>query len=252
MKEKFKTKFSPLEREEIVSLAHKTLMVEDTEDVVEAKNYLYGRGLNDETLKVFNFGYIPKRVTGHDWRGRVIMPLYDQYNDLIVLTSRDFRAKSKEQRPHLHEQFNKKRYLYGINVAKNKIIEKNSVIVVEGQFDTTCMHMHGIKNTVGVLGSAFTFDHITLLRRYCQNIFLLFDNDDSGKNNLIRAVNLYNEEHLEAEAFSTNLYPVFFDSNYKDPDELIKNKGIASLKESIINAKNNREVNMAKVRLWKS
>lgn len=252
MKEKFKTKFSPHEREEIVRLAHRTLIVEDTEDVVEARSYLYGRGLNDEAIEAFNFGYIPKRAIGHDWRGRVIMPLYDQYNELVVLTSRDFRATSKDKRPHLHEQFNKKRYLYGLNIAKKKIIEKNSVIVVEGQFDTTCLHIHGLTNTVGVLGSAFTFDHIALLRRYCQNIFLLFDNDDSGKSNLIRAVNLYNEEHLEADAFSTNLYPVFFDSNYKDPDELVRSKGIDILKSAIIDAKNNREINMTKVRLWES
>jgi len=248
-----KTKFTPAEREEIVRLAHRTLTVEDNDDVNEARQYLLEkRGLNAEAIDTFRFGYIPKRATGHDWRGRVIMPLYDQYGDLIVLTSRNFRTTKKEHRPHLHEQFNKKRYLYGLNVAKQRIMQKNSAIVVEGQFDTTCLHVHGLTNTVGVLGSAFTFDHVSLLRRYCQNIYLLFDNDDSGRKNLIRAMDLYEEERLEAPAFSTNFYPVFFNDTYKDPDELVMKEGITVLKEALLEAQKNREVNMTKVRLWKS
>lgn len=251
MKEKFVTKFESAEREKIVQLAHRTLKVEDSDEVKEARDYLFGRGLNDEIIDKFMFGYIPER-TGHDWRGRVIMPLYDQYNSLLVLTSRNFRATSKKEMAHLHEQFNKKRYLYGLNIAKKEIIKRNAVIIVEGQFDTTLLHMHGLANTVGLLGSAFTFDHMCLLRRYCQNFYFLLDNDDSGRSNLKRAIDIYEEERLGSAAFNTNFYPVFFNQVYKDPDELIRGDGISALKRSIREAYENKDLNIAKVRIWKS
>jgi DNA primase len=245
-----KTKFTPKEREDIVRLAHLTLTTEDTDDTNEARDYLIEtRGLNDEAIEAFKFGYIPMR-TGHDWRGRVIMPLFDQHGELVVMTSRDFRTNEKSRRPHLHEQFNKKRYLFGLELAKKRIMEKNSVIIVEGQFDTVKLHVHGLTNTVGVLGSAFTFDHVCALRRYCQNFYLLFDNDKSGKENLKRAVRLYDEERLGAAGFDTEFYPVFFDKNIKDPDDLVKERGIAPLKAALLDARENQYSNLAKVRLW--
>tara|TARA_B100001564_G_scaffold185126_1_gene155568 strand:+ start:130 stop:345 length:216 start_codon:yes stop_codon:yes gene_type:complete len=65
-------------------------------------------------------------------------------------------------------------------------------------------------------------------------------------------MDLYEEERLEAPAFSTNFYPVFFNDTYKDPDELVMKEGITVLKEALLEAQKNREVNMTKVRLWKS
>jgi len=245
------TKFATDERKEIAKLAHLTLTTEDSPDVEEALDYLKNkRGLTDEAIEKYQFGYIPNRLREHDWRGRVIMPLYDQYEELVVLTSRDFRTTQKEKRPHLHEQFNKKRYLYGLDVAKEHIIKHNSCIIVEGQFDTTRLHVNGLLNTVGVLGSAFTFNHICALRKYCQNFYLLFDNDKSGKKNIQRAIELYNSECLGSEAFDTRFYPVFFDSKYKDPDELIVAKGIGDLRESLLDAHKNRLLNLEKIRLW--
>lgn len=243
-----KTKFSQVEREEIVRLAYLTLKTEDSPDVEGARSYLKDtRGLTDEVIDDFRFGYIPNRL-GHDWRGRVIMPLYDQYGQLVVMTSRKFRVKTKGEMPHLHEQFNKRRYLFGIDVAKKYIIEKNAVVVVEGQFDTTTHHVHGIKNCVGVLGSALTFDHIALLRRYCQNIYLMFDNDKSGRANIERAVEIYDKEYLRE--FDTEIYPVFFDEEFKDPDDFILKRGVNELRDCYKTAKKNQDSNLSKVRLW--
>ena len=104
------TKFTEVERAEICDLANETLLKETTEDTLEALKYLTDvRGISLEVLKKFRFGYIPKRV-GHDWSERIIMPLYDSHDNLIVLTSRKFRTTDHKQRPHLHEQFDKKRF----------------------------------------------------------------------------------------------------------------------------------------------
>lgn len=244
-------KFSESDRLKIVDLSHKTLMEEDSDDTNEARDYLLNkRKLNEDVLRAFKFGYAPKRsrINGFDWSGRIIMPLFDQHEHIAALTSRDFRVTAKTGMPHLHESFNKRRFLYGLNVAKQSILKKNSAIIVEGQFDTAIMHAHGIKTSVGILGSAFTFEHMALLRRYCQNFYLLFDNDDSGMKNLMRTVSLYDSERMEI--FDTFVYPVFFDKQYKDIDELIKSEGVESAKKALIEAKNNHYSNMQKVRHW--
>tara|TARA_B100000614_G_scaffold262895_1_gene299711 strand:+ start:62814 stop:63569 length:756 start_codon:yes stop_codon:yes gene_type:complete len=228
------TKFTEVERAEICDLANETLLKETTEDTLEALKYLTDvRGISLEVLKKFRFGYIPKRV-GHDWSERIIMPLYDSHDNLIVLTSRKFRTTDHKQRPHLHEQFDKKRFLYGIQAAKRSILNWNAVVLVEGQFDTCRLHTNGLINTVGVLGSAFTFDHVCQLRRYCSNFYLAFDRDKSGWQNIIRAMRMYDEKSLAT--FDVNFIPVRLPQGIKDPDDFISNHGVKAfnrlLKES--------------------
>lgn len=214
--------FPEVERNKIVELSQLTLWEEKTEDTTEALNYLrIERGLSDDVIKRFRFGYYPQRLKkeGHDWAGRLIMPLYDQHDKLIVLTSRDFRCKDKTKMPHLHEEFDKKFYMFGINVAKPSIIRNRKVVVVEGQFDTACSHTHGIDVTVGILGSAFSMYHVCILCRYCNMIFLVFDMDDSGFKNLSRSMKLYKNYGLESMGIF--FIPVLI-NKHKDPDEFLR------------------------------
>lgn len=251
MKRRIRTTFSQAEREEIVNLAKLTLKKEDSDDVREALSYLKDqRKLSDEAIDELSFGYIPQRVHWHDWRGRVIMPLYDQYGELVALTSRLFRSTDKNDRPHFHEHFNKRRYLYGLYEAKSEIMRRDAVVIVEGQFDTARMRDAGFKNTVGLLGSALTFDHICLLRRYASNFYLMFDNDKAGKDTMAKAINLYDVECLGAAAFSTRFYPVFFKDDCKDPDNLLDKYGVAEARRSFRSAYDKQETNLNAVRLY--
>lgn len=217
--------FPEVERKIIVELSQLTLWDEKTEDVQEALDYLQTkRNLSTEVLKQFNFGYYPNRLKpkGHDWAGRLIMPLIDQHNQLIVLTSRDFRCTDKTKMPHLHEEFNKKMFLYGANVAKNSIITHQKAIVVEGQFDTTHSHSHGINCTVGILGSAFSLQHLCILIRYAQDIFLVFDSDESGLRNLYRSIQMYKNYGLEMHGIK--FIPIIL-PKHKDPDDFLRHEG---------------------------
>jgi hypothetical protein len=132
--------FPEVERKAIAELAQRTLWEEKSEDVDEALKYLREtRRLSDEVIKSFRFGYYPQRLKkqGHDWAGRLIMPLYDQNENLIVLTSRDFRYKDGPGMPHLHEEFDKKFYMFGMNVAKSKII-KHKILCPRQDLNITC------------------------------------------------------------------------------------------------------------------
>lgn len=235
--------FPEVERKLICELAQKTLWEEDTEDVAEALQYLREtRAVSDDVIKSFNFGYYPQRLRrqGHDWAGRLIMPLYEQNNNLIVLTSRDFRCTDKTKMPHLHEEFNKKLFLYGLNVAKKNIIKYQKAIVVEGQFDTACCHTHGINVAVGILGSAFSIHQLIILSRYCRDIFLVYDNDSAGRNNLQRSLLMYKNYNLSA--FDIKFLPVIL-PKHKDPDEFLRKEGkhefldiLAETKDKVYNS----------------
>lgn len=233
-----KVHFAEVERNAIFQLAQKTLWEEDTQDVREAISYLKeSRGLSEQIIKDFNFGYYPARLRqkGHDWAGRLIMPLVDQNNKLIVLTSRDFRCTDKSRMPHLHEEFNKKMFLYGMNVAKKHIIANKKAIVVEGQFDTTCSHTFGFNITIGILGSAFSVQHVTVIARYCRDIFLVFDNDESGCKNLERSMIMYKNYGLESSdiKFIPVIIPI-----HKDPDEFLRKEGKQEYYDLLAEAKN--------------
>lgn len=215
-------KFSEIHRERIVKAAQQTLWSETSDDVEEARDYLRKtRKISDKVLKEYSFGYVPKHAR-HEWSERIIMPLYDPYGNLAVLTSRKFRSKDKYT--HLHETFDKRYYLYGLNVARPDILKLNKCIIVEGQFDTTYLRTRGFKTSVGVLGSAFTLEHACILRRYCSEVYLVFDSDEAGKATLQRSMEMMYDEKIE-DTFRMIFVPVRLPLGYKDPDEFVQANG---------------------------
>lgn len=234
-----KTLLTAIERQKMFENAQATLW-EESEDSNEALKYLREtRRLTDDVIKSFRFGYCPRRAR-HDWAGRLIMPLFDPYENLVVLTTREFRTIDKDKMPHLHEKFDKKRYLFGIDIAKQHIISANKAIIVEGQFDTTFLHSCGINMTVGVLGSALSFDHISQLRRYCSEYYLVFDNDDAGLSSLERAMDMYHSKYLVGYGiiFVPVILPKPAGSKKMDPDDFVKQNGTFVFNEVLAEAKN--------------
>lgn len=227
-------RFPELQREMIVNLAQETLWGETHDDVAEARAYLREkRGISDEVLKEYRFGYIPRRAR-HEWSERIIMPLYDPYGKLVVMTSRKFR--STDPYSHLHETFDKRYYFYGLNVVRADIMKMNRCVVVEGQFDTTYLRSRGFKTVVSILGSAFTFEHACILRRYCTEVYMVFDSDKAGRATLERAMEMAKEEKLE-ETFRMRFIPVVLPSTHKDPDEFVHEKGPQEFSELLMQAK---------------
>lgn len=190
-------------------------------DGAESLTYLHGRGLTDEILREFNFGYCPAFLQ-HEMAGRIIMPLYDSYGNLIAVTSRKPDAPKKFQ--HWHESFDKGDFLFGLNVAKEHIYKSNKAIIVEGQFDTTCLHSFGFKQTVGLLGSSFNIIHVTQLARMCQDIFIVLDPDDSGDAGVERALDASKEYRLDDMAYEIYCIPVQMPPK-TDPDQFVMQFG---------------------------
>ena len=215
-------RLSEVDRNYIVDKAQETLWGDDAEDTKAALKYLRERRLlSDDVIKQFRIGYVPRHA-GHSWSERIIMPLYDAYGELVVLTSRKITGDPKYA--HLHESFDKRYYLFGLDTAKSAIIQKNRAIIVEGQFDVMYLRSMGFKTAVGVLGSAFTMEHACLLRRYCSEVYLVFDADDAGDATLERSLDMMKEEQLES-GHNMSFIPVRLPRTYPDPDDFVQAKG---------------------------
>lgn len=177
------------------------------------------RRFSDEVIDRFNIGYCPHRVN-HELRGRIITPIYTPYGELVALSSR-CRDKSISNR-FWHESFDKGTHLYALNFAKKAIEEVNKVIVVEGEFDVGAYHSAGLNMVVGTLGSSFTLFQVSLLLRYCSEIYLMFDGDEAGRSAIKRSMSMYEEYNLKE--FGVKFIPVNL-PNKIDPDDFLFKEG---------------------------
>lgn len=88
---------------------------------------------------------------------------------------------------------NKSFYCYGLNYARDSIVEKDCVIVVEGQIDAISCYNHGILNVVSIGGSSLSRYQAYQLSKYTSNIYLMFDNDEAGIKGKRSAKDYYND-----------------------------------------------------------
>lgn len=249
-----RVRLKEVERHKVADWANQTLR---TDAGKEAIDYLRSnkRHFDDKAIKlaldVFNLGYVPSYVYNeegdrHELADKIVLPIYDQYNDLVALSSRGF--KENDPRKFWHEKFAKSYYLYGLNIAKPAIIQRNKAIMVEGEFDAIYLHSKGFDCAVGILGSAPQLYQIAMLSRYCQEVFVVFDGDEGGREATERAIRLMEDHNLRI--YDLAIIPVYlpFDKQKKektDPDDFIEKFGA---KEFAALLRESRENNVLNIR----
>ena len=211
-----------------------------------AHDYLTGRGLSEETIRKFGLGYSDKysddlykflksknysdellRESGlfntderhgmyDKFWNRVIFPIMDVNNRVIGFGGRVMgEGKPKYLNSPETKIFDKSSNLYGLNIARTT--RKNYLILCEGYMDVIAMHQAGFTNAVASLGTALTSGHASLLKRYTQEVLLLYDSDEAGIRAALRGIPILREAGVNSRVVS--LKP------YKDPDEFIRNEG---------------------------
>ena len=225
-----------------------------TEKGAQGYQYLAGRGLSEETMRKFGLGYSDKfggglyqflksKGYGDDrlresglfnvderhgmydkfWN-RVIFPIMDVNNRVIGFGGRVMGdGKPKYLNSPETKIFDKSRNLYGLNVARTT--RRKYLILCEGYMDVISMHQAGFTNAVASLGTALTSGHASLLKRYTQEVLLLYDSDEAGVRAALRAIPILREAGVNSRV--VNLRP------YKDPDEFIKNLGAEAFEERL-------------------
>ena len=179
--------------------------------------YLKGKGYSDDLLRQSGlFNVDEKRGMYDKFWNRVIYPIMDVNNRVIGFGGRVMGdAKPKYLNSPETKIFDKSRNLYGLNVARTT--RKNYLILCEGYMDVISMHQAGFTNAVASLGTALTSGHASLLKRYTQEVLLLYDSDDAGVRAALRAIPILREAGVTSRV--VNLRP------HKDPDEFIKALG---------------------------
>ena len=108
----------------------------------------------------------------------------------------------------------KSKVLYGIYEAKNSIVKKDRCYLVEGYTDVISMHQSGVDNVVASSGTSLTDDQVRLIKRYTQNITILYDGDPAGIRASFRGINLILAQGLNVKVV---LFP-----DGDDPDSYAK------------------------------
>jgi len=187
------------------------------------REYLDGRGMTQAAIETFQIGYAPdgwdnliraaaresippemletaglvvRRDDGSGWydrfRGRVIFPILDPLSRPIGFGG---RALGDGEPKYLNSPetplFHKAEALYGLPQARASIEADRRVVVVEGYFDVIMPHQMGFANIVATLGTALTDEHIRALRRYADEVVIVFDNDLAGQRAADRGMELF-------------------------------------------------------------
>lgn len=164
------------------------------------------------------------------YRGRVIFPWFNVSGKVVAFGGRklDSRTKGVEQKyinsPE-SDVFHKSNELYGIFQAKKQIAKDDLVYMVEGYTDVISMHQCGIENVVANSGTALSIHQIKLLRRFTQNITLLYDGDEAGIHAAMRGTDMLLAEGMNIKVL---LLP-----DQEDPDSFARKHTAADFKQYI-------------------
>ena len=187
--------------------------------------YLKSKNYSDEILRQSGLFNVDERRGMYDkfWN-RVIFPIMDVNNRVIGFGGRVMGdAKPKYLNSPETKIFDKSRNLYGLNIARTS--RKKNLIICEGYMDVISMHQAGFNNAVASLGTALTSQQASLLKRYTDEVLIIYDSDEAGVKAALRAIPMLKTAGLATKVI--NLKP------YKDPDEFIKNMGKEAFQERL-------------------
>ena len=142
-------------------------------------------GLSEDLLRDTGLAFVNRRQRFQDaFRARVMFPIFDDAGQPIafggrVLPGSDDPAKYKNS-PET-TIYAKSRVLYGLNWSKAAIVQSDQAIVCEGYTDVIGFHRAGIPRAVATCGTAFTEEHVRLVKRYASRVVLAFDADAAGQ-----------------------------------------------------------------------
>src|SRR5713101_8157831 len=232
-------------------------LLESFPDAQECRDYLDSR-LTKESQKIFKFGYFPPAhnllsltsLIGQDSLRKtnlfyskniedslyprtinvyhlegypLILPFHDAYGKIIALVGRSLLTESDRNKVGIPKYkntiFMKGHHLFGLYENKNSIILKDSVYVVEGQFDLIKAVGRGITNIVALGNYYMTPYQFSVITRYTNNIVLLLDNDEAGGKGRKRIVEKFGK--------LANISNQYIPTGYKDIDEYLSKNGDA-------------------------
>ena len=232
---------------------------EEGQDI--ALSYLRHRGFREDILRKFQVGYdsnsgdsfanaalkaqyspallqksgltvLRDEQLRDNYRGRIIFPVHNQSGKVLGFGARLIKNNDKAPKyintPE-NEIYIKSRILYGSYFARMAIDKADECLLVEGYTDVVSLHQAGVENVVASGGTSLTPDQLRLVKKYTNNLTIIYDGDSAGVKAAMRGMDLALEEGL-------NVKLVLIPDN-EDPDSYVNKIGAAAFKEFIQNNK---------------
>ena len=223
-----------------------------------AYQYFRSRGLEDETIRKYGLGWAPlsRMALAESARGagykeefltetglcikyddgrlvdrfhdRVMFPIHSVSGRVIAFGGRTLKTDktvAKYVNSPETEIYVKSKSLYGIWFAKNEISRQDKCILVEGYLDVLSMHQLGIKNVVASSGTSLTTDQIRLIRKFTDNITIIYDGDGAGIKAALRGIGLVLKEGMKVKIV---LLP-----DGQDPDDFARKHTLEQVQDYI-------------------
>lgn len=232
--------------------------LKETEGQTIALSYLKERGFRDDIIQKFQLGYNPNardtlaktlvknqfnkdlllktglvvnRSEGDiadNYRGRIIFPIHNNSNKVIGFGARVIGKADKAPKyintPE-NEIYVKSKVLYGLNFAKQTIDKQDECLLVEGYTDVISLHQAGIENVVASSGTSLTTEQLRLIRKYTNNLTIIYDGDAAGVKAALRGLDMAIEEGLNVRLV---LIP-----DKEDPDSYVNKVGTTAFREFV-------------------
>jgi DNA primase len=231
------------------------LNTEEGQDI--GLSYLKQRGFREEIIKKFQLGFNPEARDSFakaaiqaqynvellqksglvairderpvdNYRGRIIFPIHNQSGKVVGFGARILKTNDKAPKyintPE-NEIYVKSKILYGSYFARMAIDKADECLLVEGYTDVVSLHQAGIENVVASGGTSLTPDQLRLVKKYTNNLTIIYDGDSAGIKAALRGMDLALEESLNVKLV---LIP-----DKEDPDSYVNKVGAAAFKEFI-------------------
>jgi DNA primase len=232
-------------------------LFENDEGLDIALSYLKERGFREDIIQRFQLGYclqsrdafVQTALTAQysldvlqksglvvvrddkpydNYRGRIIFPVHNQTGKIIGFGARIIGKNDKAPKyintPE-NEVYIKSKILYGTYFARQAIDKFDECLLVEGYTDVISLHQAGIENVVASGGTSLTIDQLRLIKKYTNNLTIIYDGDAAGIKAALRGLDMALEEGLNVKLV---LIP-----DKEDPDSYVNKVGAASFREFI-------------------
>jgi len=219
--------------------------------------YFKERGYREDIIKKFQLGYSPEQKDAFtkeaiakqynadllvkaglsasrseqlldNYRGRVIFPVHNHSGKVLGFGARILKSNDKAPKyintPE-NEIYVKSRILYGSYFARQAIDKADECLLVEGYTDVISLHQAGIENVVASGGTSLTPDQLRLIKKYSNNLTIIYDGDAAGVKAALRGLDLALEEGL-------NVKMVLIPDN-EDPDSYVSKVGASAFREFV-------------------
>ena len=223
----------------------------------KAKEYILSRNFDDDDFNEFGIGYLSSNVDYSSiyksfskevlydsgffkesqyktpysrFFSRLMLPIRNITSSIAAFAGRSLDGSNPKYLNSAESSvFHKGFTLFNIDKAKNAMKQNKQALIVEGYFDVMRLYKNGFKNVAAPMGTALTSDQINILKRYAEEVTVMFDGDSAGEKAAFRSLERFAE---------TSIFPkVIFLPQEDDPDSFVLNNGIDKFYELY----NNRE-----------